>query len=72
MVYLRLCRAGIHTGLAGAQDYPAIYIHFYEGTEYPEIPVKWVGSFSKMGDDLVADGRNKNGTGSVHEIFSRK
>jgi len=22
-----------------------------------------------MGDDLVADGRNKNGTGSVHAIF---
>jgi hypothetical protein len=40
MVYLRLCRAGIHTGLAGAQDYPAIYIRFYEGTEYPEIPLK--------------------------------
>jgi hypothetical protein len=25
-----------------------------------------------MGDNLVADGRNKNGTGSVHEFFYRK
>jgi hypothetical protein len=47
MVFLRPCRAGIPTGLAGAQDYPATYIRFYEGTEYPEIPVKWEGLFPK-------------------------
>jgi hypothetical protein len=32
---------------------------------------RW-GSFSEMGGDLVADGRNKNGTGSVYDIYSRK
>jgi hypothetical protein len=47
MVFLRPCRAGIPTRLAGAQDYPATYIRFNEGTVYPEIPVKWGGPFPK-------------------------
>jgi hypothetical protein len=31
---------------------------------------RWV--FFEMDDDLVADGRNKNGTGPLNEIFFRK
>jgi hypothetical protein len=72
MVYLRLCRAGIHTGLAGAQDYPAIYIRFYEGTEYPEIPVKGNGFFQKWAAIWSLMEGTKTGQDPCMRYFSLK
>jgi hypothetical protein len=49
MVLLRHWRVGSHTGLAGAQDYPATYIRFYEGTKKCEDSCKEGASFLKWG-----------------------
>jgi hypothetical protein len=62
MVFLRHWRVGSHAGLAGAQDYPATYIRFYEGTKKMQKFPQRMRTISEIGDNLVADKRNKNGT----------
>jgi hypothetical protein len=49
MVFFLHQRVGSQPGLAGAQDYPATYIRFYEGTKKSKDSCKEWEPFPKWG-----------------------